>query len=211
MSIEGFGPRRPAHAKPLAELADLQDRADQYGKPLAPVAVGRVDRRKPVPRAKPERVELKPVHAMSARDWSLAVIRGWMVEAVATLHHLPDREAALLARTQRAAWPNVVHDKAEAYGFDKPKLRAGRAAPEAIDRLDAVIGWLLWLEPEAAALVWLRSARMPWQTLVDRYGFTRQTLYFRESEALLRILARLTASAEGPKERAKNPLYAFNK
>ena len=48
--------------------------------------------------------------------------------------------------------------------------RPAAAAPEAIDRMDEALGWLMWLEPEERQLVWLRAEGLPWKWITRRLG-----------------------------------------
>ena len=48
--------------------------------------------------------------------------------------------------------------------------RPAAASPEAIDRMDEVLGWLCWLEPEERRLVWLRAEGLPWKRITHRLG-----------------------------------------
>jgi hypothetical protein len=70
---------------------------------------------------------------------------------------------------------------------------AGLAAPspEAIDRMDEALHWLLWLEPEERQLVWLRAEGLPWKWITRRMGIGRTTAWQRWSTALLKIVVRL--------------------
>ena len=71
-----------------------------------------------------------------------------------------------------------------------------RLAPEAIDRMDEALGWLMWLDPEERRLVWLRAEGMPWKRITLRLGIGRTTAWQRWMTALLKIAVRLNAAAE---------------
>ena len=43
--------------------------------------------------------------------------------------------------------------------------RLAAAMPEAIDRMDEALDWLMWLEPEERRLVWLRAEGLPWKRI----------------------------------------------
>lgn len=49
-------------------------------------------------------------------------------------------------------------------GQDAGKARS--AEPEAITRLDEVLGWLHWLTPSQRAVCWARADRWPWPRIV---------------------------------------------
>ena len=86
-------------------------------------------------------------------------------------------------------WPRLV---GEPCGY----ARAAAAAPEAIDRMDEALRWLMWLEPEERRLVWLRAEGMPWKWITRRLGIGRTTAWQRWTTALLKIAVRLNAAAE---------------
>jgi hypothetical protein len=58
---------------------------------------------------------------------------------------------------------------------DGARERPAAPAPEAIDRMDQALGWLMWLEPEERRLVWLRAEGMPWKWITRRLGIGRTT------------------------------------
>lgn len=76
-------------------------------------------------------------------------------------------------RESLTAWPDVVQDRATAYGYTpnrSPRLRASAAA---VSRMDETLGWLSThlsasacraarLAPDAGAIVWWRAAGRSW-------------------------------------------------
>jgi hypothetical protein len=86
-------------------------------------------------------------------------------------------------------WPKLVGEPCR-------HARPAAAAPEAIDRMDEVLGWLLWLDPEERTLVWLRAERLPWKWITLRLGIGRTTAWQRWTTALLKIVVRLNADNE---------------
>jgi Domain of unknown function (DUF6362) len=74
--------------------------------------------------------------------------------------------------------------------------RTAAPSPEAIDRMDEVLGWLSWLEPEERQLVWLRAEGLPWKRITHRLGIGRTTAWQRWTIALLKITTRLNAASE---------------
>jgi hypothetical protein len=86
-------------------------------------------------------------------------------------------------------WPRLV-------GEPSRSGQPAAAAPEAIDRMDEVLGWLCWLEPDERRLVWLRAEGMPWKRITHRLGIGRTTAWQRWTIALLKISVRLNAVYE---------------
>jgi hypothetical protein len=85
-------------------------------------------------------------------------------------------------------WPRIV----------SATVTSGRPAapsPKAIDRMDEVVGWLCWLEPEERRLVWLRR-RGCLGSGSPRLGIGRTTAWQRWTMALLEVASRLNAAAE---------------
>jgi hypothetical protein len=106
-------------------------------------------------------------------------------EAADVLARLPDHQASGLHHL----WPRIV-------GPPCSRSSMAAAAPEAIDRMDEALGWLLWLEPEERQLVWLRAEGVPWKRITHRLGIGRTTAWQRWMMALVKIATRLNADAE---------------
>ena len=79
---------------------------------------------------------------------------------------------------------------------DGARTKPAPPPPEAIDRMDETLRWLMWLEPEERRLVWLRAEGMPWKWIIRRLGIGRTTAWQRWTIALLKIATRLNAAAE---------------
>jgi hypothetical protein len=94
-------------------------------------------------------------------------------------------------------WPGIV-------GGSLTGDRPAAPSPEAIDRMEEVLGWLCWLEPEERRLVWLRAEGLPWKRITHRLGIGRTTAWQRWTMALLKIASRLNTIAE--QERPNNKL-----
>ena len=129
---------------------------------------------------------------------SIDAVKGRLREAAQTQqalrlkrHSFPDGYTSV--------WPQVIHDTVEAYGWEGDPwglygLRQPRLAnpsPAKIDRMDEVLGWLLWLDGQARRLVWARACRIKWRYLERARKLSRQTLTKQHDEALAIILLRL--------------------
>ncbi len=97
--------------------------------------------------------------ALAAQRWTPTLVAERLAEAADVLARLPDQRV----RGLYDLWPRLV---GEPYGH----ARAAAAAPEAIDRMDEALGWLMWLEPEERQLVWLRAEGLPWKWITRRLG-----------------------------------------
>ena len=59
-------------------------------------------------------------------------------------------------------WPEVVHDFADLIGRMPEPMRLPPPLPAAISRMEETFGWVKFLEPEDARLVWARAEGAPW-------------------------------------------------
>jgi hypothetical protein len=122
---------------------------------------------------------------MIEQRWDNEAVARRLEEAADVLARLPDDRV----RGLYDLWPRLV-------GEPCGHARAAAAAPEAIDRMDEALGWLMWLEPEERRLAWLRAEGMPWKRITRRLGIGRTTAWQRTTVALVKIVIRLNAAAE---------------
>lgn len=120
----------------------------------------------------------------------IAMVKARLQEAAATLkrlkvsrHDFPD--------SQVTWWPDVVRAASEAYGYDKTHTARSAPSPGAIDRMEEVLGWLLWLDNGYQKLVWARAERITWRQLETADGRSRETLRKEHDAALAVIVERL--------------------
>lgn len=106
-------------------------------------------------------------------------ISGWTVEAVAerleeaarTMRRMPTP----MPRGVRAAWPDIVWDAREAYGYTPPALSMGPLSAAAIRRMDECQGWLRWMDQGQMRLVWAKANGVPWRVLAKRLHTSQRT------------------------------------
>ncbi|NQW08292.1 MAG: hypothetical protein HQ481_00220 [Alphaproteobacteria bacterium] len=101
-------------------------------------------------------------------------LRVLLEEAADTLRRLP----RAMAKPRLSSWPTVVRESMPLIAADTADGR-GRLAPPtpgAIDRMDAVLFWLLVCDLEARRLVWARACCIPWRRLEDQDGRSHMTL-----------------------------------
>ena len=110
-----------------------------------------------------------PVEMSTARhvmlpegSWDQEAVAARLEEAVDVLARLPDERV----HGHYDLWPKLI-------GAAGRQVRPAAAAPEAIDRMDETLGWLMWLEPEERQLLWLRAEGMPWKWITRRLGIGR--------------------------------------
>lgn len=122
--------------------------------------------------------------------WTSAQVEEHLAEAADTLRRLPDGEAKFRLGP-RSAWPDVVRDAATAYDNEGPKLRLGPPSPGAIDRLEAVIGWLGLLTEPQRRIAWALASGLPMAKLARLIGCHRNTVANRQAAALRLIAGHL--------------------
>jgi hypothetical protein len=85
-----------------------------------------------------------------------------------------------------------------------------RVVPSArdIQRMEDCIGWLAWLDPEDARIVWLRAEGVRWRQVCIRAGVVRSTAWRRWAAALLTIAKRLNAQDKSARKRTPAKLPA---
>jgi hypothetical protein len=130
---------------------------------------------------------------MIEQRWDKEAVATRLEEAADVLARLPE----VRARGFFDLWPRLLGEPCR-------HARPAAAAPEAIDRTDEAIGWLMWLEPEERRLVWLRAEGVPWKRITHRLGIGRTSAWQRRASALLKISVRLNAADE--QNRSNNKL-----
>ena len=121
---------------------------------------------------------------------TFAMVKARLREAAATLKRM--RLERWDYPSQRTAWwPDVVRLSSDSYPDEKTKTRDAVPDPAAIDRMEEVLRWLLWMEDGERKLVWLRAERITWRQLETRDGRSRETLRKVYDKGLAVIVARL--------------------
>lgn len=94
-------------------------------------------------------------------------------EAADTLRRLPRG----LARPRLSSWPEVVRDSASLLASSESAVRRpSPPSPQAIDRMDRTLEWLMACDEEARRLVWARAMGISWRRLEDMDGRSHVTL-----------------------------------
>lgn len=123
----------------------------------------------------------------------IAMVKARLREAAATLKRMK-LEKWDYPSQRTAWWPDVVRHASDAYGYHEPDLPAEVLDRAAIDRMEEVLGWLLWLENGSQRLVWARASKLTWRQLETADGRSRETLRKEHDKALAVIVEHL---AEG--------------
>lgn len=119
-------------------------------------------------------------------------IKERLKEAAQTLRRLPKARLS----TSMTAWPDVVRQSAEAYGYDRSFARPIPPRPDQITRMDEALPWLFTLEPEVRRVVWARASGVSWRRLEMMDGRSHTTLRKLENRGIQGILEQLSAGSE---------------
>ena len=124
---------------------------------------------------------------MTEIDWTPDAVEARLDEAADVMRRLP----AVRMQGYFSTWPTIVPEFSDLVGQEPMPLRRSPPAPSAITRMDETLGWLRWLEPDDAKLVWMRAEGKPWKAVCWRFGLARSTANRRHEYALNLIAWRL--------------------
>jgi len=105
--------------------------------------------------------------------------------------------------------PATFWDLRTISGLRRVRMRVVPSARD-IQRMEDCIGWLAWLDPEDARIVWLRAEGVRWWQVCIRAGVVRSTAWRRWAASLLTIAKHLNA-LEKSGRKPSAPKRAANK
>ena len=106
---------------------------------------------------------------MPETQWTPSLIEERFIEAADVMRRLPNVRVPGHFNT----WPKMLCEFADLVGQEPTRLRRPPPAPDAISRMEEALGWLRWLEPADAKIVWLRAAGERWKAICWRVGLSR--------------------------------------
>jgi hypothetical protein len=114
--------------------------------------------------------------------WTPEMVKARLIEAASVLRRLP--RTAAFSRT----WPQIVY-----HTFEAQAGRTSRPPPSSasINRMDEVLGWLVWLEPIDSRIVWMRVNGRRWKAICWAVGLGRAGAHEHWLYALYAITWRL--------------------
>ena len=112
---------------------------------------------------------------MSNDRWTAPLVEERLAEAAGVLKRLPEEKV----QGYFSAWPDVIHNIHESFGWHDPVLRRPWPSPGSIDRMDETMQWLQWLEPDVARICWFRAAGERWKIICTRVGLQRTAVHQR--------------------------------
>jgi hypothetical protein len=128
-------------------------------------------------------------------EWPREKVEDRLTEAADVLRRLPEQRI----QSYFSTWPQIVHEFSDLVGREAPRLRRPPPLPDAISRMEEVLPWLAWLEPEDGKLVWARAERTPWKPICWRFGISRATAHRRWEYGLSLIAWRLNGKRPSAK------------
>ena len=120
-------------------------------------------------------------------DWTVEKVAERLAEAAAVIRRLPSVRVPGYFNT----WPPMVVEFADRVGRQAEPMRLPPPSPTAISRMEEALGWLRWLKPEHAKLIWARAEGTPWKLICWRFGISRATAHRRWQYGLSLITYRL--------------------
>ncbi len=128
---------------------------------------------------------------MTGMHWTPRLVEAYLAEAADTLRRLPEQRV----QGYVSAWPEIIRDAWEAYGWAEGPTRPGPPTARAIDQMDVTLLWLRWLDRDDQKIVWDRANRRPWKAIAFDHGIDRSTAWRRWTYGLVTIAARLSAQS----------------
>ena len=123
-------------------------------------------------------------------EWTLDEVAERFREAAETAHRLPKVGVQGYFNT----WPAIKREARELY-TDPDRVLRFPPTPEAIDRMEETMRWVLWLDEPQRHLVWLRAEEWEWQDIGRRFGCDRNTAWRRWKKALAIVVVKLNTCA----------------
>lgn len=123
-------------------------------------------------------------------EWTLEQVAERFREAAETAHRLPPVRVQGYFNT----WPAIKREAQEIYS-DSDRVLRFPPSPEAIDRMEETMRWVLWLSEDERQLVWMRAEEWEWKDIARRFACDRTTAWRRWVKALSGVTDQLNAGA----------------
>lgn len=127
----------------------------------------------------------------AAKGWTVESVEEMLIEAATTLKRLPGERP----QGYVSSMPTPLRNVHEAYGWEPARLRRPPPSPQAIDRLDLVLGWMVWLSEDQMRVVWARACGIPWRPICARLGCGRTKAWQIWVTALVLLKVKLNEQA----------------
>lgn len=101
-----------------------------------------------------------------SEQWTPEKVAARFEECVHVLNQLPDGASSEYS----SYWPEIIYSQEEINRQPSKVLRL-RPLPDAIDRMEETLTWIMFVEDEYKKLVWLRACGTPWRKISRQTGF----------------------------------------
>jgi uncharacterized protein DUF6362 len=135
---------------------------------------------------------------MAEIRWTPSMIEERFVDAADVMKRLPDVRVPGYYNT----WPKIIREFSDLVGQPPARLRRPPPSPDAISRMEETLGWLAWLEPIDAKIVWLRASGERWKTVCWKVGLARSAAHQHWLYALCVVALRLNGGRV-PRKRSR--------
>jgi hypothetical protein len=133
-----------------------------------------------------------PHNAYDAHKNGMAQCARLMERAIKTLRALPEPDRP---RTLSGAWPDIVRDAIDAYGYTQASMPRFRPSPHDVSVMLDVLNWITWLEQQNggkrdARIIVARAFGYPWWMIGARFGRDPRTIQRWHDGAIARVYTR---------------------
>ena len=132
------------------------------------------------------RNQLQQTNAL-VEAWNPRLVEAHLAEAADTLRRLPER----CGNGYWSTWPPINEDYSADCMPARTKTRSTPPSAAAIDRMDAALLWLRWLDRRDQKIVWRRACGCPWKIIASEHAIERTTAWRHCTGALIDIAAKL--------------------
>ena len=120
-------------------------------------------------------------------DWTPEMVEERLIEAASVLRRLP----APRKQGYFSTWPTMFVEFGDLVGQTPEPMRPPPPSAAAISRMEQTLGWMPWLEPVDAKIVWLRASGTRWKEICWEVGLARAAAHEHWLYALCVIAWRL--------------------
>ena len=126
-------------------------------------------------------------------DWTPEMVEERLIEAASVLRRLPAERGQGYCST----WPTLFVEFGDLVGQTPEPMRPPPPSAAAISRMEATLGWAVWLEPVDAKIVLMRASGTRWKEICWTVGLSRATAHEHWIYALCLIAWRLNGRQRG--------------
>ncbi len=104
-------------------------------------------------------------------EWTIEKVAERFEECASVLNRLPDNDISGYS----TYWPEIIYTEKEIKRQPVKTLRL-RPLPDAIDRMEETLQWILYVHEDCRKLVWLRAYRTPWREIARQVGVSPRSV-----------------------------------